>query len=147
GVIQGGISVNSIPREASIQVDLRSTSLEQINSLHERLSRSMSAAAASAGLELETEPIGERPLGNTSPQSDLVQAAIETTRLFGLGAQLNTGSTDANIPMSLGIPAIAIGAGGTCGGIHTTEEWFNPEGREVGLQRLLALVAVRAGLA
>ena len=146
GVIQGGIGVNSIPREATIDVDIRSTSVEHLDSLQSRLRRTMTDAAAADGLAVEIEAIGERPLGHTSEQSDLVQSAIEVTRTFGVGVQLNTGSTDANIPMSLGIPAIAIGAGGACGGIHTPDEWFNPEGRHVGLQRLLALVAVRAGL-
>ena len=127
-------------------MDLRSTSFEQIEVLEERLKRSMTDAAATAGLDLEVESMGERPLGETNAQSDLVQSAVEATRVMGVSVQLNTGSTDANIPMSLGIPAIAVGAGGTCGGIHTPEEWFNPEGREVGLQRLLALVVVRAGL-
>jgi di/tripeptidase len=98
-------------------------------------------------LQLQIESIGERPLGRTSEQSGLVQAALETTRILGADVQLATGSTDANLPMSLGIPAIAIGAGGTGGGTHTPEEWFDPTGRETGLQRLLALVAVQAGLA
>jgi tripeptide aminopeptidase len=146
GVIQGGIGVNSIPTEASINVDLRSTSAEHLESLHDRLKRTMKSSAASAGLQLEIESIGERPLGQTSDQTDLVQAAMETTRMLGLNPQLNAGSTDANLPMALGIPAIAVGAGGTCGGIHTPEEWFNPAGREIGLQRLLALVVVQAGL-
>jgi tripeptide aminopeptidase len=147
GVIQGGIGVNSIPREAVIHVDLRSTSDEHLASLRDRLTQTMRDAASSAGLELVIESVGVRPLGRTPEQSGLVQAAVETTRMFGVSPQLNTGSTDANLPMSLGIPAIALGAGGTCGGIHTPEEWFDPTGREVGLQRLLTLVAVRAGLA
>ncbi|HET9216340.1 MAG TPA: M20/M25/M40 family metallo-hydrolase [Terriglobia bacterium] len=146
GVIQGGIGVNSIPREATIDVDVRSTSFEHLDSLQSRLRRTMTDAAAADGLAVEIEAIGERPLGYTPEQSDIVQSAIEVTRTLGVGVQLNTGSTDANIPMSLGIPAIAIGAGGAGGGIHTTDEWFNPEERALGLQRLLALVAVRAGL-
>jgi acetylornithine deacetylase/succinyl-diaminopimelate desuccinylase-like protein len=146
GVIQGGIGVNSIPREATIDVDVRSTSLEHLDSLQSRLRRTMTDAAAAAEVDVKIESIGERPLGYTPEQSDLVQTAIEVTRTFGVGVQLNTGSTDANIPMSQGIPAIAIGAGGSCGGIHTPDEWFNPDGRSVGLQRLLALVAVRAEL-
>jgi len=99
-----------------------------------------------AGLQLQIESIGERPLGQTPEQSDLVQAALETTRMLGVNAQLNTASTDANLPMSLGVPAIAIGGGGTGGGAHTPEEWFDPTGRELGLQRLLALVAMQAGV-
>jgi acetylornithine deacetylase/succinyl-diaminopimelate desuccinylase-like protein len=147
GVIEGGIGVNSIARDTTIDVDLRSLSLAALEGLHERLARAMRERASFAGLQLQIESIGERPLGRTSEQSGLVQAALETTRILGADVQLATGSTDANLPMSLGIPAIAIGAGGTGGGTHTPEEWFDPTGRETGLQRLLALVAVQAGLA
>ena len=146
GVIQGGIGVNSIPKEAEIHVDLRSTSDEFLAALRDRLTQTMRDAALSAELELEIQSVGVRPLGRTPERSDLVQAAMETTRMLGLNPLLNTGSTDANLPMSLGTPAIALGAGGTSGGIHTPEEWFDPTGREVGLQRLLALIAVRAGI-
>ena len=147
GVIRGGIGVNSIPRDATIDVDLRATSLAPLGDLHERLARAMREAASLAGLQLQIESIGERPMGQTAEQSGLVQAALETTRLLDIPAQLNIGSTDANLPMSLGIPAIAIGAGGTGGGTHTPEEWFDPTGRETGMQRLLSLIAVQAGLA
>jgi acetylornithine deacetylase/succinyl-diaminopimelate desuccinylase-like protein len=146
GVIRGGTGVNSIPREATIDVDLRSVSLASLQGLHERLTRAMRESASVAGLQLQIESIGERPLGQTPEQSDLVQAALETTRILGVNAQLNSASTDANLPMSMGIPAIAIGAGGTGGGTHTPEEWFDPTGRAAGLQRLLALVAVQAGI-
>jgi len=146
GLIRGGIGVNSIPTEATIDVDLRSVSLASIEGLHVRLARAMRESASLAGLQLQIESIGERPLGQTPEQSDLVQAALETTRMLGVNAQLNTASTDANLPMSLGVPAIAIGGGGTGGGAHTPEEWFDPTGRELGLQRLLALVAMQAGV-
>jgi len=146
GIIRGGIGVNSIPREASIDVDLRATSLSPLEGLHERLARAMRESASAGGLHLQIESIGERPVGQTSENSDLVRAALETTRILGVNGHLNTGSTDANLPMSLGIPAISIGAGGTGGGTHTGDEWFDPAGRETGLQRLLALVAVQAGL-
>ena len=126
---------------------LRATSLAPLGDLHERLARAMREAASLAGLQLQIESIGERPMGQTAEQSGLVQAALETTRLLDIPAQLNIGSTDANLPMSLGIPAIAIGAGGTGGGTHTPEEWFDPTGRETGMQRLLSLIAVQAGLA
>src|SRR5262249_54284500 len=102
--------------------------------------------ARKAGVEVEITPTGDRPVGRTSVESDLVQAALATTRRFGAEPVLDVGSTDANIPMSLGIPAIAIGAGGASGDVHTPREWFDPNQRELGLQRLLALIAVLAGL-
>jgi tripeptide aminopeptidase len=146
GVIRGGIGVNAIPVEAMIDVDLRSTSVEQLEQLHAHLNRSIKENVRKSGVEFRIEPMGERPIGKTGVESALVQAALETTRRFGVEPQLDVGSTDANIPMSLGIPAIAIGAGGSSGDVHTPGEWFNPTHRELGLQRLLALIAVLAGI-
>jgi acetylornithine deacetylase/succinyl-diaminopimelate desuccinylase-like protein len=88
--------------------------------------------------------MGERPSGEAPLSSPLVQAAIEVTRRFGVQPQPDVGSTDANLPISLGIPAISVGGGGNSGNVHTPEEWFDPAGRELGIQRLLALVAVMA---
>jgi acetylornithine deacetylase/succinyl-diaminopimelate desuccinylase-like protein len=146
GTIRGGIGVNAIPREAVIEVDLRSSSAEYLDQLHAHLKNCMTDSAYSAGLDCQLESMGERPLGKTSIQSDLIQAAIETTRMIGVEPQLDVGSTDANLPMSLGIPAVALGGGGSAGNIHTPDEWFDPTHRELGLQRLLALVSVLAGL-
>jgi len=75
-----------------------------------------------------------------------VQAALEATRVFGVEAQLDVGSTDANIPISMGIPAIAIGGGGSSGNVHTPEEWFDPSHRDLGVQRLLTVITMLAGL-
>jgi len=90
--------------------------------------------------------MGERPSGMTPTSSPLVQLAMQVTRHFGVEPQPDVASTDANLPMSLGLPAIAIGGGGTSGDVHTPEEWFDPSRRDLGIQRLLALVAVLAGL-
>jgi tripeptide aminopeptidase len=146
GTIQGGIGVNAIPKEAVIQVDLRSGNVEHLESLHAHLKRSASETAANHGVGFQMELLGERPMGITSSQSELVQAAMDVTRVIGVEPQLDLGSTDANLPMSLGVPAIAIGAGGTCANIHTPEEWFDPADRYRGLQRLLGIVAVMAGV-
>jgi acetylornithine deacetylase/succinyl-diaminopimelate desuccinylase-like protein len=146
GVIKGGIAVNAIPSEAMVEVDLRSTTREHLDRLQEHLKRCAAGGASASGVECKIDLIGERPSGQTSVQSGLVQAALEATRRFGLEAQLDVGSTDANIPMSIGIPAIAIGAGGSCGNVHTPGEWFDPLHREIGLQRLLVLVAALAGI-
>jgi tripeptide aminopeptidase len=146
GTIQGGIGVNAIPKEAVIQVDLRSGNLEHLESLHAHLKRSASESAATYGVGFHIELLGERPMGITPPQSELVQTALEVTRALGVEPQLDLGSTDANLPMSLGVPAIALGAGGTCANIHTPEEWFDPAGRHRGLQRLLGIVATLAGI-
>jgi acetylornithine deacetylase/succinyl-diaminopimelate desuccinylase-like protein len=146
GVIRGGIAVNAIPTEATAELDLRATAAEQLDRMHDHLKRCVTDSAAS-GVGCKLELIGERPSGQTHDHSELVQAAIRVTRRFGLEPHLDVGSTDANIPMSLGIPAIAVGAGGACGNVHTPEEWFDPIHREIGLQRLLVLIATMAGLA
>jgi len=146
GTIQGGIGVNAIPKEAVIQVDLRSGNVEHLESLQAHLKRSVTASAAASGVNLQIELLGERPMGVTPPQSDLVQAALDVTRALGVEPQLDLGSTDANLPMSVGVPAIALGAGGTCANIHTPEEWFDPTDRYRGLQRLLGVVASLAGI-
>jgi tripeptide aminopeptidase len=146
GVIRGGISVNAIPREAAMEVDLRSIAAGPLDDLDQRLRRAVSEATRAAGVECNIEMMGERPSGTTPSASPIVQAAMEVTRRFGVEPQPDVGSTDANIPISLGIPAIAIGGGGASGNVHTPEEWFDPLRRDLGIQRLLALVAVLAGL-
>ena len=90
--------------------------------------------------------MGERPSGTIPVDSEIVQAALQVTQRFGVEPQVDVGSTDANIPISTGLPAIAIGGGGNSGNVHTPEEWFDPINRDRGIQRLLALIAVLAGL-
>lgn len=146
GVIRGGISVNAIPRDAMLEVDLRSVNTGGLDHLENQLRRSVAEATRDSGVESKIETMGERPSGTTAANSSLVEAAFEVTRRFGVEPQADVGSTDANIPISLGLPAIAVGAGGTSGNVHTPEEWFDPWQRDRGIQRLLALIAVLAGL-
>ena len=146
GLIRGGISVNAIPTEAVMEVDLRSTTFINLSELNDQLQRALNEAAGAAHVELRIELMGERPSGVTSTETDIVQAAIESTRQLGADPVLDIGSTDANIPMSMGIPAIAIGGGGRSGNTHTPDEWFDPTNRALGLQRLLVLMGVLAGL-
>ncbi|HKO60858.1 MAG TPA: M20/M25/M40 family metallo-hydrolase [Pyrinomonadaceae bacterium] len=153
GRVEGGSSVNSIPQDASMEVDLRSESAEELLKLDAFFRRAVREAtedenaARRAGerpLQLTVQLIGERPSGQTSADSTLVQLAIEATEAVGTQARLNQASTDSNLPISLGIPAITIGAGGTSGNSHTLDEWYDPRGREFGLKRglLLALSIV-----
>lgn len=146
GLVRGGISVNAIPRDAVMEVDLRSIVPWRLDELESRLRRTVSEATRSAGVECRIELMGERPSGTTPVGAPLVQAAMEVTRCLGFEPLPDVGSTDANLPISLGIPAIAVGGGGSSGNVHTPEEWFDPTRRETGIQRLLALVAVVAGL-
>ena len=147
GIVRGGISVNAIPSESLMEVDLRSATCGDLDDLDHHLKRVVGDSARIAGVSCEIQKIGDRPSGATPPKSDIVQTALEATRLFGIEAQLDIGSTDANIPISMGIPAIAIGGGGSSGNIHTEEEWFDPSHRDVGIQRLLTITAALAGLA
>ena len=146
GVIHGGISVNAIPSEAYMEVDLRATSETNLDDMERCFRSAATRAAERVGVTCDIEVIGRRPSGETSPGAGLVQTAVEATRLCGVAPILDIGSTDANVPMSLGIPALSIGGGGSGGNIHSLEEWFDPTGRHVGLERLLLLVAVLAGL-
>jgi len=146
GIIRGGISVNAIPSEASMEVDLRSVDAADLDGLDYQLKRIVADSARAAGVAFHIEKTGDRPSGATPPQSTIVQAALEASRAIGVEAQVDVGSTDANIPISLGIPAIAIGGGGLSGSIHTAEEWFDSADRYLGIQRLLTTVAALAGI-
>jgi tripeptide aminopeptidase len=155
GRIGGGISVNSIPDRAWLEVDVRSAS----GALIARLDREVREAATAAAMEENArrapgaisltygvEVIGERPGGETPVDHPLVLAAMEATRLIGRTPELAIASTDANIPISLGIPAVAIGAGGRGGDAHTPGEWFENTEGTLGLSRALGLVVEAAGL-
>jgi acetylornithine deacetylase/succinyl-diaminopimelate desuccinylase-like protein len=155
GRIGGGISVNAIPEDGWIEVDLRSTS----EAVLDRLAREVRGAARAAAeeenarravgtppLSLDVALIGERPSGETAPDHPLVEAAAQATRLIGREPELATASTDANVPISLGIPAIALGAGGRGGDAHTHAEWFDNVDGTLGLARALGVVVAAAGV-
>jgi di/tripeptidase len=84
--------------------------------------------------------IGERPSGETPADSPLVQLAVEATRLLGVEPRLDQSSTDSNLPISLGIPAVTLGAGGVSGASHTLAEWYEPRDRDKGLKRGLLII-------
>jgi tripeptide aminopeptidase len=156
GRIGGGLSVNSIPDRAWLEIDSRSTSATALDDL-ERAIRAISQIAAddqnakravgTRALSVNVEPIGARPCGETPADHALVQAAIEATRLVGRQPDLALASTDANVAISHGIPAIAIGAGGRGGDAHTRSEWFDNVHGTVGVARALTIVMTSARLA
>jgi acetylornithine deacetylase/succinyl-diaminopimelate desuccinylase-like protein len=159
GVISGGTSVNSIPESASMRVDIRSTSAFEIERLEMELRRAVeqalgdeSRAGASrnparpaAELAAEIRAIGNRPAGELAPNARILQIARAVDVHIGNTAQVQRASTDANVPLSLGREAIALGAGGRGGGAHTLQEWFDSTAREVGLLRILLIVLALAG--
>jgi len=159
GVIEGGTSVNSIPESAKMRVDIRSASAMEIERLEMELRRAVEQAvevedahsrrgnSTHAGLKAEIHAIGNRPAGELAPNARILQLARAVDAHLGNTARVQRASTDANIPLSLGREAIAIGAGGTGGGAHTLQEWFDVTGRELALKRILLIVLALAGTA
>ena len=157
GIVRGGTSVNSIPFETSMDVDMRSESPEELDKLVEAFLSAMDEAVdeenvtrsvAEGPIVLDMELIGDRPSGLTPARTPLVQAALEAARAFGSEPSLRTSSTDANLPISLGIPAITIGRGGLGGRSHSLDEWVDVEREPTvrGLQVVLTTVLAAAGL-
>ncbi len=144
GIVEGGISVNSIPTSARAKLDVRSEEQERIEELSQYLSFALERAVsvenerASAGrVQARIREIGARPGGVLPPDSRLLPFLHAVDSHLNIRAHLDCASTDANIPLSMGLEAVSIGAGGQGGGAHTPEEWFDPDGRDVGLQRIL----------
>lgn len=148
GTIEGGSAVNALPARAVARFDLRSTAADSLTSLEVALHRAIEDAVLSAngkipaelGLRFSIRSIGDRPTGTLPAASRMLALLRAVDRHLGLRTELRTASTDANIPLSLGVEAISIGAGGEGGGIHTTAEWFDARGRDLGLRRILLLL-------
>jgi acetylornithine deacetylase/succinyl-diaminopimelate desuccinylase-like protein len=156
GSIQGGTSINTIPEQAVVKIDLRSSDPARLDDLERQLRQAASDACAETQAR-STQPrqrlqhsitlVGERPAGELSPTSPLLTAIRAVDAQLGINSQILRASTDANIPLSLGLEAISIGAGGSGGGAHTVHEWFDPAGRDQALKRIALLVLLLAGLA
>lgn len=143
-----------------MRVDIRSTSAFEIERLELELRSAIERAIqeeemrssrghtspSRGGLEAEIVVIGNRPGGELAENARILQIAHAVDAHLGNSARVQRASTDANIPISLGREAIAIGAGGAGGGAHTLQEWFDTTGREFGLQRILLLVLALAGV-
>ena len=154
GAIEGGGAVNAIPARAAMKIDLRSESESVLDGLEKDIRRAVEQGATaerdaarsdSPSLAVEFRPLGSRPAGRLASQSPLLAAIREVDRFLGLEARCQAASTDANVPLSLGIPAVALGGGGTGGGAHTDEEWYDAAGRMVGLERILLVLLLLAG--
>jgi tripeptide aminopeptidase len=157
GVIEGGTSINAIPSEARAKVDLRSESPRRMDemaallesamqrTLEEENTRASGGRAAAKTLAARMKEIGSRPGGGLPPGSPILDTLLAVDAYLGIRGTLDCASTDANIPLSLGLPAVSIGAGGQGGGAHTASEWFSPEGRELGLRRILLTLCLLLG--
>jgi acetylornithine deacetylase/succinyl-diaminopimelate desuccinylase-like protein len=155
GVIEGGTSVNSIPASASVKVDLRSEQEAQVKIMEAALrdavdagiKEEMSAARVNNDpLKVSVRSLGSRPAGKLPDDSPLLDTLRNVDAFLGNRSRLERSSTDANIPLSLGIPAVSVGGGGKGGGSHTLTEWYDATGRETGLKRLFLTTISLAGV-
>jgi tripeptide aminopeptidase len=153
GRIGGGTSVNSVPFEAWAEVDMRSVSPERLTAIDALFRTTMERALEEQNrgvrrgeaLRLAVDLVGDRPSGVTEPGTPLLERAMAVTRMFGLEPELGTSSTDANTPISLGIPAITIGRGGIGGEAHAPGEWWIDRDSEKAVQRALLIMLAEAG--
>jgi tripeptide aminopeptidase len=157
GQVEGGTSVNSIPYEARLKVDIRSESEDELVRLEAALRDCIAAGVrdemesardrSKGKLDWKVDLLGSRPGGELAPDSPLLAALRVADDYVGNQSRVERSSTDANIPLSVGIDAISIGAGGNGGGAHSLQEWYEPAGREVGLQRALLTLLGASGVA
>jgi acetylornithine deacetylase/succinyl-diaminopimelate desuccinylase-like protein len=153
GRIGGGTSVNSIAGDAWFEVDMRSADGAalaavdaSIRSAIDRAVQDENARWGNGRLDLSVDLVGDRPAGRTPEQAPIVRTAVAVNRALGLPATLGESSTDANIPISLGIPAITVGGGGSGRGAHTLAESFDAADSWKGTQRVLLLVVALASM-
>jgi tripeptide aminopeptidase len=151
GRIGGGTSVNSIAFEAWMEVDMRSADPAALDAVDARIQQAIDRALAAeqarwrkGTLTVDRRLVGRRPAGRTPENAPIVQAAVSVTRALGLPVSLDEGSTDANIPMSLGIPAVTIDGGGRGAGAHSLDETFDATDSWKGTQRALLLAIALA---
>jgi len=156
GRIGGGTSVNSIPFENWMEVDMRSESPERLKQIDALLQAAVALALEESNQErfrkrgdpltVDVEMIGDRPSGETPVEAPLVRRALAATRFFGVEPKLGIGSTDSNIPISKGVPAITIGRGGSGSGAHSLDEWWADTEGGVGVKKALLILLAEAGV-
>src|SRR5438093_731942 len=151
----GASGLNSIPQEAWLDLDLRSEDPRALAQLDVTVRAALERAAddenrrrtaGSPTLRVEIQLLGDRPSGMTPRAHPLVQAAVAANRALGRDAELASASTDANVPIALGIPAIALGAGGKAGDAHLATEWYDNVEGALGVVRALLVTAAMAGV-
>jgi acetylornithine deacetylase/succinyl-diaminopimelate desuccinylase-like protein len=155
GRIGGGTSVNSIPFESWMEVDMRSESPESLDIVDAALTNAVNTAVEQENAErrrgdevtVTIDRIGTRPSGSGDEGDPLVQRAIAATTALDRLPSLGRSSTDSNIPISLGIPAITIGGGGGGGASHSLDEWYLNVNGPVGIKRILLISLAQVGMA
>ena len=155
GLINGGTSVNTIAEVGEMVIDLRSNSQSELIALEEEVINIIKEAAEEENIRwkkidditVDLELVGNRPAGSQSPESIIVQASAAATSVIGFEQTLSgAGSTDSNIPINLGIPAVTLGGGGDSGGHHTLQEYYNPTDAFYGVQKILLTILGLVGL-
>ncbi len=151
GLIEGGTSINSIASSARAKLDLRSEDpgmlddfVALLNAAVERGLERQNKNARAGRLTAKIRELGSRPAGKLADESPLLRTVLAVDAHLQIRSRMDCASTDANIPLSLGLPAVSIGTGGQGGGAHTPQEWYQPEGRELGLRRILLILAALA---
>ena len=154
GIISGGTSINSIPFKSSMQIDIRSIDPNRLNDMEEILYNSMNEALdeqnaikrSGPDLKLTINKIGNRPSGKVDESVPLIQKTIAATQYMGIEPRLTIGSTDSNIPISLGLPAVTIGRGGEGGGAHSLDEWWLNKDGYKSIQLALLILLSESGI-
>ena len=154
GRIGGGTSVNSIPSESWMEVDMRSVSPESLVRIEEAFIDAMNRGLEGENglrrdgpaLEVDLDRIGDRPSGELPPSTPVIQRALAATAQFDVAGTLGRSSTNSNLPIALGIPAVTLSRGGVGGNGHARSEWWINEDGYLGIQRALLVVAAEAGL-
>jgi acetylornithine deacetylase/succinyl-diaminopimelate desuccinylase-like protein len=151
GRVGGGTSINAIARDAWMEVDLRSSDAQTLKGLEAQFRQAMHDAAAeenkrwhSQALAVSIDAVGMRPAGRAASTSPIVQAAVSVTRALNLPVTFAEGSTDSNLPLSLGVPAVTIDTGGRGAGAHTEDETFDTTDAWKGTQRAVLLAVALA---
>jgi acetylornithine deacetylase/succinyl-diaminopimelate desuccinylase-like protein len=155
GILKGGTGISTIPTEAMALVDMRSLSKEELDRLYAKVEAAILAGRDEENarwnhpterVSVKYEVFSSRPGGEQSRDCDIVQALAAACEAFGIAPNYSeAASTDANIPISLGIPAIAIGRSGMSGNTHTVNEWYDPTDAHIGMARDLVLALALAG--
>lgn len=153
GTIEGGTTVNSIAAHAVMGLDMRSNDDAQLVALEEQIMALIHEAVneennrwnVAAKISVDFKPIGNRPAGLMADDCIIVQACMATLNALGIKGELSASSTDSNVPMSLGIPALTVGKGGKGGKIHSLDEWYKHENAWLGAQNGLLLALSLAG--
>lgn len=155
GRIYGGTSVNAIPFESWMEVDMRSEDPDRLNQIDQLLQEAVREALDAQNalrrmgpaLTVEVEKIGDRPSGTIPIDTPIIQRAIAAAKMMGATPSFSMSSTDSNIPIAMGIPAITVGRGGEGGNAHSLDEWWINEDGHLSIQLTLLTLVAEAGLA